>query len=314
MIYVSLPIHEKFDVVASQLKNFKRYLPNSRVVMHLSSKAPFSLKELDVFLQLCKLDNYILNPVQVDTEWGNIIFAHLENIAFILRLSDAKKIIFHSSGDMLVRDGLSDFLNDKEYLFHCREVFPDSFWWPANVALKDLPFTDWLAILGGVPIIASQLEGSMYPIAFLKEFMEKLNHSRALESSANYPREEFFFSTFARSLGIIPDDLPYVFSEVHRFDRKLWSYYTMYPFLLNNDNYLTKRFRKKFVNNLISKYRISFSDIEAIRKQDVKYFKDSQYMSDGANLWQVHNVNNLFGVKRVPRVMTNQIRRYLSGE
>ncbi len=316
MIYVSLPVHEKFDVVASQLKNFKKYLPNAIVVIHLSREAPFSIKELDGFLKLCKLNNYIVNPVQVGTGWGNIICAHLENIAFASCLDDAKKMVFHSSGDMLVRDRLADFLHDREYLFHCREIFPDSYWWPANEALKDLPFTDWLAVLGGVPVIASQLEGSMYPMDFLREFVERLKYGAALTSSANYPREEFFFSSFARSLNIVPDDLPYVFSEVHRFDRRLWSYYATYPFLLRDDSYLTKRFRKGLVNKLLNArdYGISFSDIEAIRKQDVKYFEDSQYMSDGANLWHVHNVNNLFGVKRVPRVMTNKIRQYLSEE
>lgn len=316
MIYVSLPVHEKYDVVANQLQNFKKYLPDAVVVIHLSALAYFSAKELDGFLKLNKLDNYLINPVQVETGWGKIIFAHLENIKFILGLGDATKVIFHSSNDMLVRDGLVQYLQDKEYLFNHRDILPNSFWWPANAALNDLSFNDWLAACGGGAIVASQIEGSMYSIDFLKECHHMLTgrHQYALQSQDKYPKEEFYFSSLAKALGIKADGLPYVFSEVHRFDKKLWSYHATYPFLFDDGHYLTKKLKKKLNDKLFDAdfYKISIKDIEAIRRQDKDYLKDSQYMSDGANLWQVHSIDNLFAVKRVPRVMTNKIRQYLS--
>lgn len=318
MIYVSLTVHEKFDVVASQLKNFQKYLPNVMVVIHLSTVAYFSTKELDGFLKLNRLDNYIINPTQVDTAWGGIISAHLENIDFILRIGDATKIVFHSSNDMLVKEGLLDFLNDREFLFHNRKILPNSFWWPGNVALNDLSFTDWLAVCGGGLIVASQIEGSMYPVEFLREFRKSLQTRGclALASSMKYPKEEFFFSSFASSQNIIPDGQPYIFSEVHRFDKKLWFFHAVYSLLFNDEHYLAKYLKGKIAKKLFNdgSYKISLADIKAIRNKDLDYFKDGQYMSDGANLWQVYDAESLYGVKRVSRVMTDKVRQYLSVE
>lgn len=317
MIYVSLPVHEKFDVVANQLQNFKRYLPEAIIVLHLSSQAFFKIKELDGFLKLNKIDNYLINPVQVKAQWGSIIGAHLKNIEFILGLGDATKVIFHASNDMMVKKGLSDYLKDKTFLFHQREIIKNSFWWPANVAINDLALTDWLAIYGNGALWGSQIEGSMYGIEFLKDFLHEMNiRPSVLESKLHYPREEIFFSSFAKALNIQSDGLPYVFSEVHRFDKKLWAYYAELPFLLNDKHFLTKKLKKQVNDRLFDygDYKISIKDIEAIRSGNANYLEDSQYMSDGNNLWQVHNIDNLFAVKRVPRLMTHQIRQYLSSE
>lgn len=317
MIYVSLPVHEKFDVVANQLKNFKRYLPNAVIVLHLSLEAHFSTKELDGFLKLNQVDNYLINPTQVKVKWGSIIEAHLKNIEFILALGDATRVIFHASNDMLVRQGLEDYLKDKDFLFHQREIIKDSFWWPANVAIKDIALTDWLAIYGSGALLGSQIEGSMYTIDFLKDFHRELTmRPFVLESTLHYPREEIFFSSFANAVGVKPDGLPYVFSEVHRFDKKLWSYYADLPFLLNDSHFFTKKLKKQVNDKLFDygRYKIGIKDIEAIRKCDIKYLQDSQYMSDGNNLWRVHTVDNLFAIKRVPRRMTDKVRQYLSAE
>lgn len=315
MIYVSLPVHEKFDVIANQLQNFKKYLPEAMIVLHLSAGAHFSIKELDGFLKLNKVDNYIINPVQLNATWGGIIEVHLSNIELILQLGDAQKVIFHSSNDMLIREGLSLYLKDKNFLFHQREVFPNSHWWPANVAIADMAFTDWLSAYGGA-IIASQIEGSMYGIEFLREFNDQYQwrYKRSF-SSLRYPREELFFSSLAQAFGIIADGLPYVFSEVHRFDRKLWGYYETMPLLLN-DNPLSKKLKRQLIDKLFDygDYKISIKDIEAIRSQDESHFKSIEYLSDGNNRWRVHVIDNLFAVKRVPRVMTDKIRQYISSE
>ncbi|WFF38735.1 hypothetical protein LU290_00350 [Moraxella nasibovis] len=315
MIYVSLPVHEKFDVIANQLQNFKKYLPEAMIVLHLSAGAHFSTKELDGFLKLNRVDNYIINPVQLNAAWGSIIEAHLSNVEFVLQQGDAQKVIFHSSNDMLIREGLSSYLKDKTFLFHHREVFPKSHWWPANVAIDDIAFTDWLSVYGGA-IVASQIEGSMYGVDFLREFNDQYQwRYKKSFSSLSYPREEFFFSSLARAFGIVADGLPYVFSEVHRFDKKLWAYYENMPLLLNN-NPLSKKIKKQLIDKLFDygDYKISIKDIEAIRNQDDRHFASIEYLSDGNNRWRIHTIDNLFAVKRVPRMMTDKIRQYISSE
>lgn len=315
MIYISIPVNESFDAIVSQAQNFSHYFPEAKIVFHLSPSANFSIKDLENLFKLTHITNAVVNPIQVETAWGDIFRAHLENIIYILSLGNATKIAFHSSNDMLVREGVSHYLADKNYVFHQRKLFKDSYWWPANLALNDVRLNDWLSLYGAGALVASQIEGSVYPIEFLKELIEEVVYRHpVLESRSKYPHEEIIFSSFAHIKGIKSQGLPYIFSEVHRFDKALWQSLDSFPKLLNEDNLVNKKIKKKFIKQLfdLNFYKISIKDIEAIRRQNTRYLKKFEYMSDGNNLWQVHTVNNLFGVKRVERDMTNPIRQYIA--
>lgn len=316
MIYISIPVHEKLDVIKNQTDNFKNFLPEAKIVYHVSRKATFTIDEIQSYFTENNISNAIINPTQVDTRWGSIIQAHLQNIIFILERGDATKVCFNSSNDMLVRHGLYSYLKDKDYVFHNRYVRKPSYWWVGNVACDDFRLNDWLAIHGGGRIVASQIEGSMYHIAFLEEFVgEVLNCHPVLQSDAFYPREEILFSSFAVAKDLKSQGLPYILSEVHRFDKKLWSYFDEYHFAFNDNSKIT-RFMKKTLNDKLfnsSFYKISKKDIDAIRSQDVKILGNSVEMSDGGNSWQVYELNSLFGVKRVERNINDPIRQYISG-
>lgn len=47
MIYISIPVHEKPEVIVNQMQNFARYLPEANVVLHVSKGAKFSVNELE---------------------------------------------------------------------------------------------------------------------------------------------------------------------------------------------------------------------------------------------------------------------------
>ena len=315
MIYVSIPVHEKLPVIKDQADNFAKFFPEAKIVLHVSTQATFSLEEINKFVKENAINNVLINPVQVDTQWGSIIRAHLQNIKFILEKGDAIKVCFHSSNDMLVRPGLSEFLKDKDYVYHHRIVRKNSYWWVGNVALNDYRLMDWLAIHGGGAVIASQIEGSVYHIHFLEELLDELlNCHPVLESDLFYPREEILFSSFAVAKGLKPQGLPYILSEVHRFDKNLWSRYDQYSYLLDESKKWGRFLKKKLNDKMFNSdfYKISKLDIDAIRGQDVKYLAYSSEMSDGGNLWKIHDVQNLFGVKRVERDMKNPIRQYIA--
>ena len=216
MIYISIPVHEKPEVVVNQMQNFARFLPEAKIVLHVSKGAKFSVNELEDVLKKANISNALVNPKQVETKWGSIIQAHIANIRYIIQRGDAEKVIFHSSNDMLIMDGLSEYLQDKKNIFHLRKCTSDSLWWVSRKAVKDSALSTFF----NGKLYASQIEGSMYDISLLKSLVHSINNKDlVLNSELFYPLEEVIFSSFACKENIKPEGLPYVYSEVHKFDR-----------------------------------------------------------------------------------------------
>ena len=207
MLYISIPVHEKPEVIVNQMQNFARYLPEAKVVLHVSKDAKFSVNELEDILKKANISHALVNPTQVETKWGSIIQAHLANIRYIIQQGDAEKVIFHSSNDMLIMDGLSEYLQDKKNIFHLRKCTSDSLWWVSRKAVKDFSVSGFFKD----KLYASQIEGSMYDISLLKSLVHNIdNRDLILDSEFFYPREEVIFSSFACKEDIKPDGLPYI--------------------------------------------------------------------------------------------------------
>ena len=277
MIYISIPVHEKPEVVVNQMQNFARYLPEAKVVLHVSKGAKFSVNELENVLKNENVSHVLVNPTQVETKWGSIIQAHLANIRYIIQQGDAEKVIFHSSNDMLIMDGLSEYLQDKKNIFHLRKCTSDSLWWVARRALKDNEISTFF----NNEIYASQIEGSMYDISLLKSLVHNIdNRDLILDSEFFYPREEVIFSSFACKEDIKPDGLPYVYSEIHNFDRCFFKYIEV--FMGSEDykqlfNYLPGigiDYLKMYVSKVIDffkSYKIELAGLTTVYNFDRRY-------------------------------------------
>ncbi|MGX3096668.1 hypothetical protein [Ursidibacter sp. B-7004-1] len=313
MIYISIPVHEKMDVIVDQMKNFEKYFPEAMVVLHLSQSATFSIEELEEIFLDNGVTNTIINPIQVKTSWGAIIQAHLENIRYIVQLGNAEKVIFHSSNDMLVRQGVYPYVRDKKNIFHQRKCFADSLWWVSRRALKDKILTDYF----DNNLQASQIEGSMYEIKLLTDLINEID-SKNLEITSQpfYPREEIIFSSFANKTGIIPDGLPYIFSEVNQFDKVFFDYIKHFKCLLGSSFTIHKGLRYLLSTYLehLKFYRIDKQLILKIRERhqdiDIKNCLDD---GDGMK-WKVFHKNSLFGVKRIERELNNPVRKFIRNE
>lgn len=310
MYYVSLPVHEKLNVVIDQLENFCTY-SDFTVVVHVSKEGEFCTQELQDCIVSHKLDERVLvNPISVSTGWGRIIDAHLQNISFLEELGANldDKVIFHSSNDMFVKLGVVDYVSNKSSLFHLRNCVSNQYWWPAEVAQKDKNLLEAVAGCGGVRLVGSQIEGSMYPLDVLIEIKEIIRRYQLTKSELFYPREEFYFSSFALALGLKPEATPYVYSEVHRFDAKIWNYWRFCDrFLPLNVGRLAKRagnflyFRSGF-------YKISKSDISNIRNHTISL----PHIYEGNSIWRPYiSAESLFAVKRVSRSYDDPIRAFI---
>lgn len=312
MIYISIPVHENPDVIVDQMQNFSRFFPQARIVLHLSKSAVFSIEFLQKKLDESHISNVLINPTQIETKWGSIIQAHLANIRYIISQGNAEKVIFHSSNDMLIQDGVFEYVRNKKNIFHQRYIKPHTLWWVGRRSLKDNFVSDYF----NHNLMASQIEGSMYEIQFLKKCLEELDKNpKFFNSKLFYPREEIFFSSFALKFAILPDGLPYVFSEVHRFDREFFRYLTKYPSLFNRSSLLGKVLKKLLEKFLLWKfdYKLSIDDINSIRNRDSS-MEEFSLISDGVELkWTLFKINSLFSVKRVERILNSVVREYIRG-
>lgn len=311
MIYISIPVHEKPEVVVNQMQNFARYLPEAKVVLHVSKGAKFSVNELENVLKNENVSHVLVNPTQVETKWGSIIQAHLANIRYIIQQGDAEKVIFHSSNDMLIMDGLSEYLQDKKNIFHLRKCTSDSLWWVARRALKDNEISTFF----NNEIYASQIEGSMYDISLLKSLVHNIdNRDLILDSEFFYPREEVIFSSFACKEDIKPDGLPYVYSEIHNFDRCFFKYIEVFKFIAKRNCLFGKFFRRllSYTLTVLNKDHINISLIKSIL--DRKYPGGKEIiLNDSLSLkWIVYDSHSLFGVKRVKRDLNDPVRKFIS--
>ncbi|MFC0251056.1 hypothetical protein [Massilia consociata] len=313
MIYVSLPVHTQPQVVAGQARNFAAFLPEARVVLHVSANARFTLPELDTALRAAGCSNVVLNPVRLATRWGGILHAHLANIGWIRRAGGATRICLHASNDMLVRPGLAEWLGRGGNFLQTRPIHPGSRWRFAAPALADQQLAALCRQLGCASLVGSQAEGSSYEAALLFEVARLLERHLGDAPATAYPREEVWLATVAHALGAPIGGRPYVLSEVHRFDRAFWRV------LRYADPLIGRRgdplhFPRRLIEYLMIRsgfHRIRRRWVDRIAADDVAWLARYEWMSDGNNMWRVFERHGLFGVKRVPRRPDHPLRRHI---
>ena len=314
MKYISIPVHERIEVIVNQLQNFKRFLPRAMVVLHVSQGATFKKMDLYQALNENKIDSALINPNSVQTSWGGIILAHFENIEFIKSLGNASHIIFHSSNDMLVRDGLDDYLSIRDNIFNHRVIQPNSYWWVGNEAFVDATLSKILSPYGSGLKVASQIEGSMYQAELLYDIVKHYKNSDVFASQRHYPREEVFLSSLACAFDVKSDGLPYIFSEVHRFDRKLWQKLSQHPERYNEHQSVGRRRKNKLNKKIFNSgfYKISPNDVNSIHAGDTIKYQEFEMLNDGHEYWKIFDHQYLFGVKRVERLLSDPIRKMIT--
>jgi hypothetical protein len=313
-ICVSLPVHTRPAVVAGQLKNFAAFLPGAQVVLHVSAQARFTPAQLETALQQAGCTNACINPQRLATGWGNILLAHLANIAWIRRQApQCSRICLHSSNDMLVRPGLARHLERGQNLLHHRPILPGSRWRFAAPALADPALAAVCRHLGGAPLVGSQVEGSSYEAGLLYEVADLIKHAARQAAQAPYPREEVWLSTVAHARGAQVSGAPYVFSEVHRFDRVFWRVLRVVDPLIGrrgDPRWLPRR-ALEFVMIRSGFHRIGRAVVDRIARDLADELAPYEWLSDGDGMWRVFDRHGLYGVKRVPRRPDSPLRRYI---
>jgi len=311
---ISLPVHTRPAVIAGQLKNFAAFLPDAQVVLHVSAQSRFTPAQLEAALSEAGCTNARINPQRLATGWGNILLAHLANIAWIRRqVPQCTRICLHSSNDMLVRPGLARHLERGASFLHHRPIRPGSRWRFAAPALADPALAAVCRRLGEAPLIGSQVEGSSYEAGMLYEVADVIKHAARQAARVPYPREEVWLSTAAHAIGARVSGTPYVFSEVHRFDRVFWKVLRLVDPLIGcrgDPRWLPRR-ALEFLMIRSGFHRIGRRLVDAIAADLADELAPYEWLSDGDGKWRVFDRHGLYGVKRVPRRPDSPLRCYI---
>ncbi|MBS0965099.1 hypothetical protein JK165_03135 [Acetobacter okinawensis] len=314
MIYISLLVHENPEVIINQLENINKFYDKCEIIMHLSKSSEINDDYMEKLIKFHGINNVIINPERQNTSWGNVILGHISNINLIKNTGGQGIIVFHASNDMLISRGVQDYVTTKKNAFNKRLLMPGGYWWPAHAVFQDKVFVDFINSFGSGAIFGSQIEGSFYETNILFEIVNLIEKNNLLQSSLHYTREEIFFSTIANALGYEPEGFPYVYSEVHCFDRILWKKFEAIDritFIPQN----TKNKIKDYLNKKIFEdgdYRVTTDNIDLILNKNINFLRKNQYLDDGNNIWKIYDVENIYAVKRVNRDMSDPVRKVIS--
>lgn len=317
-IAISIPVHEKIEVIRDQIENIQKFIKYPVIVLHVSA-AFGEIKKLKKELSVYS-DVYI-NPERLKTGWADIIHTHLSNFRFLSAQTEFDYFMMHSSNDMYVRKNIERYLCNYEAGFQIRKITSSNrHWWPGYAALRDPALKALMAGCGQTMVVASQVEGSFYSYELMKQIVQLIDrYYKRTEQEETYTREEVYFSTIASNLVKWENcGKPTTYSEVHRFDRILWRIQDAgrqmhrYVHLIIPQKAYDKLeakcndwlFQSKF-------YRIRTGLVRRIVAQDQKCIDQNRYLNDGSGTFQLYDGTAVFSVKRVERDYNNKVRKYI---
>lgn len=318
-LVVSIPVHEKPDVIRNQILNFQKYIKDMCIVLHVS-KGFFDQYRIE---DIGSLKDVYINPTHLDTKWADIIHTHLSNFHYISEILDFDYFVLHASNDMYIRAGFTKYVQKYDAGFNIRKVIKKySHWWPGDMALEDKQLLAMMDDCGQTMIIASQVESSFYKKEIMQRIVEIIERHYDQETKSGvYSREEIYFSTIASNL--VSWDrigLPTTFSEVHRFDRTLWGI-REFTRALYYRGHMNLFIPQRIYNSLEEKYNLLLFKskfykttphiVDRLLKNDQNYIYKNSFLNDGSGQFQLYD-KEIFSVKRVERDMEDSTRKYIT--
>ena len=200
---ISIPVHERAEVVIDQICNCKFFCPDCGIVLHISKGFNWKnslLKEENFLSALSKFENVFVNPMRLNTAFADIVHTHISNFEYVSKIAEFEYFSLGASNDLFVRhmpcikEGDANF-NENFLLNQTRLV------WYQKV-LEDEYLPKILDYLGAAmpDVIKCQIEGSFYRKELFQEIVEVINkiynyETVATKSRVIYPREEIYYPT-----------------------------------------------------------------------------------------------------------------------
>lgn len=291
-ILVSIPVHEKIEVIENQIKNINYFLDNPYICLHISSKYNLEKDASEKRIDLKQYDKLLINENRYDTSWGNIIHTHLSNFNYARERVNFDSIVINSSNDMYVRQGASKYINLSKNGFQLKPTNNEMLWSCGKEAYLDKQLLEILKKLGTNRIWGSQPEGVFFQKDVFNEIYKLIINTNFLnDTTLFYPREEIYFSTLGEALIGESKGKPIILSEI----------------VINGINAESDSYIKKLLKRVFQNKKITRSMIDSIRNE--KPSKKWEY--DGEQ--KLYDVNDLYGVKRIDRDINDLLRKYIGG-
>lgn len=207
---ISVPVHEKAEVVIDQIVNYNFFCPECGIVLHISNGFNWKdslLKEEDFLFILSTFENVFVNPTRLNTAYGDIVHTHISNFEYISKVVEFEYFSFGSSNDLFVRhmpeisdsESCSSLGSTLErvssYLSFYKKIIADEY---LNKILEHFGVTQSYVRKG-------QIEGSFYSKDIFQKIVDVINKVYSYEEVWNknrliYPREEVYYNTIANIL------------------------------------------------------------------------------------------------------------------
>lgn len=296
MIYVSLLVHEKPDVILDQIANFKKYFGVCELYIHVSQSFDGDFSQLRNSLE--EIGGVFVNPVRLNTSWGDVLNPHVVNLREITKkIEDSDIVTFHSSNDLLIRPGVMRFFD----IYDCGYISDDikmKHGKDVSAVKNDKVLSKILDELSSKRIIWSQIEGLFMRGKHLRKIMPWLERYsiETKEGNRGFYAEEVVIASLLDAI-ITPEDrvgTPYVYSEIS-ISEKIFGL-------------LGKNLLGRAVNALMKK-----TGLLQMHKSIVRSILDEGFLSKF--LISENSMRNerahVYGVKRVRRTIDDPLRVFI---
>jgi hypothetical protein len=182
-IAILCPVHRRPDLVAEQIKNYKKFVEDDLIfVLHPSNEGrPIFEKFQDNF----NLDaNIIICKESWKTNWRCTMGAYLSCSLELFKLNQNFDYVYiHTDGDLLFRRGASEIIRNKKTGYTKNLLLSNSDWVHAENLRNDVNYKKILDSLDIKDIFFGRQEGSF----FTKQLWEKI-----IDLSLNYFSKNYF--------------------------------------------------------------------------------------------------------------------------
>jgi hypothetical protein len=174
MILLSIPVHENMKVVEDQIRNFKFFVPDAQIVLHISRQ--WLEKEPQVKSRLEGQQGVWINPTSLWTGHndGIVIKTHIVNFEFAEQAGiEFDYFCLHASNELFIKPHLEDYIRHFDAGVNQMIVDPavKQEWLQAKAALRDPALHAIMREYKLADIFGSQVEGTFYRRELFRDFV-----------------------------------------------------------------------------------------------------------------------------------------------
>lgn len=108
-IGVSLPVHERSDVLLNQIINIYRYIDDPLICIHVSENSTLNMDEIH---SMAILTGAIVNEERFATRHGKgLMSVHISNFKRMLEFGGIDYLLLISSNEMLIKPNLAEYMS-----------------------------------------------------------------------------------------------------------------------------------------------------------------------------------------------------------